>query len=379
MSQDERGIAMGTMEPSNQTVTGSAGTPKAAPPVVSPQGTWQRTLGDGWHATAHFRPVLVVTVLLFAVLAILQPTFATSTNLENMLAAVAVLWIISMGMTFALLTGGVDLSVSAVASLVGIFLAETLSVGVPGGLAIILAIVFGALVGGVLNGVTIGKFGLSFFVVTLATMTAITGVVNLWSGTKSFYVQSTIVGDLATDHFAGLQVPIWIMLILLVFGLWLQKKTYFGRNVYAVGGSMTAAKLSGIRTARTLIAVYALIGASAALAGVIAVGQIGAASPQVDGTLPLQAIAAVLLGGTSLLGGAGGVGGTAFGVLFIGVLQNGLSIAGIPSFWQEVVTGVILILAVGLGTLTGSNAGQLKDHVRSWFRWHRRDDAAVSA
>jgi ribose/xylose/arabinose/galactoside ABC-type transport system permease subunit len=128
--------------------------------------------------------------------------------------------------------------------------------------------------------------------------------------------------------------------------LYVQSRTYFGRDVYACGGNVTAARLSGISVARTTIAVYAIAGACAALGGIVAVGRTGAATPQVDTSLALQAIAAVLLGGTSLAGGAGGVGGTVLGVLFIGTLQNGLSIAGVQSFWQQILTGIVLIAAV---------------------------------
>jgi len=137
------------------------------------------------------------------------------------------------------------------------------------------------------------------------------------------------------------------MIVSFLIALYVQHRTYWARDVYAIGGSIVAARLSGIRTSLTLISVYALAGGCAALGGVITTGRIGAAAPQPDPNLPLQAIAAVLLGGTSLLGGQGGVGGTALGVLFIGILQNGLSIAGLSSFWQQVVTGVILVVAVG--------------------------------
>ena len=119
------------------------------------------------------------------------------------------------------------------------------------------------------------------------------------------------------------------MAVVFALTLYLQTRTHFGRDVFAVGGSLTAARLSGIRTARVLIVVYSFVGLCAGLGGVVAAGRIGGAAPQVDGSLPLQAIAAVLLGGTSLTGGLGGVGGTVFGVLFLGILQNGLSLSGV--------------------------------------------------
>ena len=303
-------------------------------------------LGRAFDATRHFRPVLLLVILLAIYFSVTQDVFLSRSNIQNLLTGVSVLWVVSMGMTFVVLTGGVDLSVGAIAAIVGIFTAKFLNLHVPGGLVVIMAIAFGALVGAALNGFFVGRLNLSFFVVTLATMITLTGAVNLWSNTKSYFVGAPVVSRIGVQNTLGLPTPIWIMAITFAIALYAQMRTYWGRDVYAVGGNVLAARLSGIRTSRTLLSVYALSGACAALGGIITAGRIGAATPQPDGNLPLQAAAAVLLGGTSLLGGAGGVGGTALGVLFIGVLQNGLSIAGVPSFWQQVVTGVILVSAV---------------------------------
>lgn len=299
-----------------------------------------------WAATAGFRPVLIILVVLVAFFSLTQDGFATSTNFRNLLTGVSILWVISIGMTIVLISGGVDLSLGAIMALSGLFLAKILEAGVTPVSAIALAIVFGALVGGLINGVLIGGLGLSFFVVTLASMTALTGVVNLWSDATTTFVREPLIINIGMGSIAGIATPIWIMAITLALALYLQHRTYLGRDIYAIGGSRTAAALSGIRVGRTSILVYALSGACAGIASLIAVGRIGSASPMVDNVIALNAAAAVLLGGTSMMGGVGGVGGTVFGVLFIGVLQNGLSIAGVQSFWQQVITGVILILAV---------------------------------
>jgi ribose transport system permease protein len=299
-----------------------------------------------WGTTSRFRLVLLLVIGMLVVFSLTQAEFATSTNLQNLVANSSMLWIVAMGMTFVLLSGGFDLSVGATATLSGIFMAKMLEAGMPAGFVLVAVLVFGALIGALLNGFPVGKLGLSVFVVTLATMTGITGAVNLWSNSQSFLVSAPLVTKLGVDNLLGLPMPIWIMAAVFLVALYVQSRTYFGRDVYAIGGSTTAARLSGIHVPRTLILVYAFVGASAALTGVIAVGRVGAAVPTVDGTLALQAIAAVLLGGTALSGGAGGVSGTAFGVLFIAILQNGLSLAGVASDWQNIVTGVILILAV---------------------------------
>lgn len=317
-------------------------TPSAPVPTVALSGAAARA----WQRTRRFRPVLILLVLAILIFTVASSRFLTQTNIEGLLSVGSILWIVAMGMTFVLLSGGFDLSVGATSAFVGIFMAKFLALGLPGGVVLVMVVIVGALIGGALNGILIGRFGLSVFVVTLASMIAITGAVNLWSQTQSFYVTAPIAGQLAINHILGIPSPIWIMAAVFVVALYVQTRTYFGRDVYAVGGGPVAARLAGIRTSRTLIIVYAIAGGCAGLAGAISVGTVGAATPQVDPNLPLQAIAAVLLGGTALTGGFGGVGGTALGVLFIAVLQNGLSISGVSTNWQSVVTGIILVVAV---------------------------------
>lgn len=305
-----------------------------------------KALQGAWDGSRRFRPVLVLLIVMLVLFSALQGAFMTRTNIESMLANSAVLWIVAIGMTFVLLSGGFDLSVGAIAALAGLTMAKTLQLGIPGGLVLPIVVLVGIVVGGLVNGLLVGRGGLSVFVVTLASMIALTGVVELWSNSKSYYVTAEVGAVIGVNHLLGVATPIWIMAAVFAVGLYVQSKTFFGRDVYAIGGSRAAARLTGIRVPGTLIAIYALMGGCAALAGAVDVGRVGAAVPQVNNTLPLEAIAAVLIGGTALSGGAGGVGGTVFGVLFISVLDNGLSIAGVSSEWQNVVTGVILVAAV---------------------------------
>ena len=299
-----------------------------------------------WTATSRFRPVLLLDVVLIVIFASTTTGFLTKNNIDNLLTSVSVVWLIAMGMTLVLLSGGFDLSAGAVATVSGIALAKMLSAGLPGAVAIPLTVVVGAAIGGAVNGVLVGRLRLSVFVVTLATMTALTGLSTIWTDTQTLSVNDSAVLSLVVKRIAGQPVTVWLMLLSFLVVLAVQQRTQFGRNVFAVGGNEKAAALSGIRTGRVLIAVYALVGAAAAIGGVIADGRIAGAAPQVDNTLPLQAIAAVLIGGTSLVGGVGGVGGTFFGMLFVGILANGLSLAGVQTAWQQVLTGVILVVAV---------------------------------
>lgn len=314
------------------------------------------------------RPVLLIDIIMIVTFAVTQPVFLQWSNVQNLLIGVAVLSVIAFGETFVLLTGAADLSVAATATLVGYMFGHLLQAGVPSGLGLVLAVIFGALLG-VVNGLLVGVLRLSFFVVTLASMTAYTGVVNLWSNTQSITVSSSLMTNLAIKSHLGIPGPIWIMAIVLLICVYIQNFTMFGRDIYAVGGNVTAARLSGVRAERVLIGVYALVGMTAAIGGLLTVGQLQTASPLVDPNLPLNAIAAVLLGGASLAGGAGGVGGTLLGVVFLGVLQNGLGLAGIQSFWQQVLTGVILVLAVlGDKLSSGALAQVVPRPLRALFR-----------
>jgi ribose transport system permease protein len=299
-----------------------------------------------WGNTQEFRPVLVLLSALIIFLSATQSDFLTYSNIKVALTSVAGIWVIAMGMTLVLLSGGFDLSVGAVAALAAYVMAKLLAAGVPGAATFVITIAIGAAVGGAINGLLVGRLRLNVFVVTLASATTLTGILSLWSHTDSIFLTGPLPAQLAIDKLAGVPTPIWIMALTFAGALYVQTRTYFGRDVYATGGSRNAARLSGIRTTMTLVAVYATVAACAALAGMIDAGQAGAATPQVDNTLPLTAIAAVLLGGTALTGGVGGVGGTALGVLFLAVLQNGLSIAGVQSYWQQVLTGIILVAAV---------------------------------
>jgi ribose transport system permease protein len=313
---------------------------------ASPDASRQAWYLRAYRGTKSFRPVLVLVVLLVAVLSVLQPAFLTVGNLTNLVNGVAILWIVSMGMTFVVLSGGIDLSLAALATLSGVSLGFLVTSGIPALIAIPSVVVGGAVLAAVVNGLPIGLLRMSFFVVTLATGLAITGFINLLTSGRTQPITDGTVISLAIGRPLGVPNSILIMAVIFAAALFVQRSTYFGRDVYAVGGSYGASRLSGINVPWVIVGVYAISGMCAALGGVLQVGRVGAATALVDMSLPLQAAAAVLLGGTALVGGAGGVGGTALGVIFIGVLQNGLSISGVPSFWQQVVTGVILFWAV---------------------------------
>jgi ribose transport system permease protein len=309
--------------------------------------TWRRVREAA--ARNRFLAVLLFLIVLFVFFSATQDRFLSEQNIKNLLTSVAILWVVAMGLTFVLISAGFDLSVGSMVALAGIFLALFYNtLGMPAVPAVLCTILVGAALGGGINGFLVGRIGLSFLVVTLGTLILFRGLVNIISETRTESVDSQFVEEIGFGEVLGLPTPIWIMLGTFLIALFVLRRTYFGRDVYAVGGNPEAARVSGVRVAWTIMAVYGISGACAALAGVMQVGRIGAASPLVGETVLFDAAAAVLLGGTSFTGGVGGVGGTAVGVLFIGVLQNGLGIAGVPAFWQQAVIGSILIVAVFL-------------------------------
>jgi ribose/xylose/arabinose/galactoside ABC-type transport system permease subunit len=300
----------------------------------------------------RFFVILVLLIAMIFFFTFTQERFLSLNNFTVILTSSSILWVASMGLTFVMIAGGFDLSLGSLLALSGIalgYFSNQLNLNLA--LAMFLTIAFGIIVGGLVNGLTIGKLGLSFLVVTLGSSTLFIGLTQFWSGTKTNAIKNANLQNLAYEKFFFIPNQVVVMILVFLILLYVQKYTLFGRDIYAIGGNLEAAKLSGINTSRILVMVYALAAGFAALAGVIQDARIGAASPQVGQNLIFTATAAVLLGGTSFSGGLGGVSGTVVGVLFLGVLQNGLSVAGIADYWQSIVTGIILIGAIALDLL----------------------------
>ncbi|MBB3042404.1 ABC transporter permease [Nocardioides soli] len=326
----------------NESTTAPA--PERAPqPAVDDRRSaplWRTLLSN--RAAVNVAGIAVMVVIF----ASLQPNFLTTANLQTLLSSITILWVLALGLTFVLLLGGFDLSVGSNLALSGIALGWLFtSFDLPMVMVIVLTILFGALLGGGVNGFLIGRMQASFMVVTLGTLTLFRGLVNLASDTKTQPVTSELLDNLAFGKVAGIPITLILMVVTLLIAWYVLRFTYFGRDVYAVGGNAKAARLAGIRVSRTTVIVYAIAGGAAALGGVIQVARLGAASPLVGETIMFDAAAAVLLGGTSLRGGSGGVGGTAVGVVFLGVLSNGLAVSGVQSFWQQILSGCILASA----------------------------------
>jgi erythritol transport system permease protein len=308
---------------------------------------------------------LIVLAILVVTFSALSPAFLTTGNLTILVKHVAINAILAVGMTFVILSGGIDLSVGSVAGLAGIVAGGLIHSGLvlrPLGvtvffhlwLVVVIALVAGALVGAT-NGILIARLRVAPFIATLGTMYVARGAALLISDGATFpnlagspELRNTGFTAIGSGTLLGLPVPIWLMLVIAVAGVMVAERTPFGRRVYAVGGNERAAELSGVRVPRIKFLVYVISGVCAALVGLIIAGQLGAAHPATGTTFELNAIAAVVLGGTSLMGGRGSVGGTILGAFVIGVLADGLILLGVSEFWQIAVKGIVIVLAVVL-------------------------------
>ncbi|MBZ5200142.1 ribose ABC transporter permease [Planomicrobium chinense] len=286
-------------------------------------------------------------ILIILIISILEPRFLATSNLLNVLRQVSMNALIAFGMTFVILTGGIDLSVGSILALTGAVTAGMMASGMDPILAMLLGLLLGAVLGAI-NGIIIAKGKVAPFIATLATMTIYRGLTLVYTEGRPI----SGLGDnmafqmLGKGYFLGIPVPVVTMLVSFAILYFILKKTTFGRRVFAVGGNEEASILSGINADRVKIYVYALVGLLAGLASLILTSRLNSAQPTAGEMFELDAIAAVVLGGTSLTGGRGWIVGTLIGALIIGVLNNGLNLIGVSSFFQQVVKGAVILLAV---------------------------------
>lgn len=285
-------------------------------------------------------------VLLTATLAIKSPPFRTLSNAENILQQISVNGILAIGMTLVIITAGIDLSVGSVLALSAVV---ATSFAHPGDHILLVPLFMGVLVGficGAVNGWLIANRRLAPFIVTLGMMTVARGLALVYTHGRPVTDLSDGYNEIGGGSIGPVPFPALIFFAVVAMGAFLLHFTRFGRYVFAVGGNELAAKVSGVNTERILIGVYALTGALAGVAGIVLSSRVMSGPPAGGTGYELDAIAAVVIGGTSLSGGVGSIMGTIVGVLIIGVMNNGLDLLNVPSYWQQVAKGVIIILAV---------------------------------
>lgn len=294
----------------------------------------------------RFLPIVGLT-LLVVVITIMNQQFLSPDNLLNLLRQVSINGLIAFGMTFVILTGGIDLSVGSILAFSSAMTALIITSGIDPIFAMLLGCVVGLLAGAV-NGLLVTAGGMAPFIVTLATMTIYRGAtLVVTDGNPITGLGDSLMFQLfGKGYFFGIPVPAVTMAVTFVILYIILNKTVFGRQTYAIGGNETAAALSGIKVNRTKIMIYALSGLMSALAGIILASRLDSAQPTAGASYELDAIAAVVLGGTSLMGGKGRIVGTLIGVLIIGVLNNGLNLIGVSSFYQQIIKGLVIVVAV---------------------------------
>ena len=290
---------------------------------------------------------LIGLIIIVVILSILSSDFLTLNNIFNVLRQVSINALIAFGMTFVILTGGIDLSVGSILALSSAFSAGLLTSGTDPVLAILAGLLAGTIMGAI-NGLIITKGKVAPFIATLATMTIYRGFTLVYTEGRPItgLSDSLTFQMFGKGYFIGIPFPVITMLIAYCILYFLLRKTTFGRGVYAIGGNEEASLLSGLRVDRIKIGVYSLIGLLSALAGTTLASRLNSAQPTAGAAYELDAIAAVVLGGTSLSGGRGWIFGTLIGALIIGVLNNGLNLLNVSSFYQQVVKGGVILLAV---------------------------------
>lgn len=292
---------------------------------------------------------IIGLVIFSVIIAMMNDRFLTGSNILNILRQTSINSIIAAGMTFVIITGGIDLSVGSTLALSGAVVAFLLASGMNPILAMAVALAVGAGIG-VLNGLVIAKGKLQPFIVTLATMTVFRGATLVFTDGKpissGYEKNAEFFAEMGNGYFLGIPIPIIIMVIAFAIGYYVLTQTTLGRYVYSLGGSEEATKLSGVNTNRIKVMVYGISGLLAALAGIIITARLSSAQPTAGSGYELDAIAAVVLGGTSLAGGVGTILGTVTGALIIGVLNNALNLMNVSSYYQLLAKGVVILIAV---------------------------------
>ncbi len=296
----------------------------------------------------RIRPL--IGLIIFSVLiSFASPRFLTKSNLLNVFRQTSINAIIAAGMTFVILTGGIDLSVGSILGFSGAIAAGLLAGGVNIFFAILAALIIGA-VAGMFNGIIITKGKVQPFIATLAMMILLRGATLVYTSGRPIPVPaattSPIFRKIGAGYIAGIPIPIFIMAIIFLICYVVLTQTKFGRHLYAVGGNEKAAKLSGINTDRIKVLAYTISGMLASIAGLIVTSRLSSAQPTAGDGYELDAIAAVVLGGTSLVGGQGSILGTIIGALIIGILNNALNLLDVQSYYQMIAKAVVILVAV---------------------------------
>ncbi|WP_409227092.1 ribose ABC transporter permease [Gudongella sp. SC589] len=305
--------------------------------------------GRNWKQFLSDNKPVVVLLILVVTMSFLSDRFLTWSNIITVLRQTSINAVIATGMTFAILIGGIDLSVGSVLAITGAIAASL----VASGMNIILVVILTLLIGlgiGLLNGLLISKGRLQPFIATLGTMTLLRGLTLVYTQGRPISIfgsdTSAMFSKIGTGYFLGIPIPVYIMLVVFFISWYTLNHLKIGRYTYALGSNEEATMYSGIKTDNIKLFVYAVAGVLAALAGIIVTARLGSAQPTAGSGYELDAIAAVVIGGTSMAGGIGTIFGTAIGAMIIGILNNALNMLQVSSYYQDVAKGVVILIAV---------------------------------
>ncbi|MDV2684438.1 ribose ABC transporter permease [Alkalihalophilus lindianensis] len=299
--------------------------------------------------------VLIIFLALILVASLLSDAFFTASNLLNVFRQVSIVAIVSVGMTLVILTAGIDLSVGSVMAFTGAVAAGVITAGVAFPIAILICMAIGVLMGAV-NGLIVAKGAVPAFIATLAVMVIARGMTLVYTQGNPIVISDPGFRFIGGGSVFGIPFPIILMLLIFIIMYWVLKHTTFGRYIYAIGGNEEAARLAGISVNKVKVAVYALAGLFASISALIYTSRLMSAQPNAGMGIELDAIAAVIIGGTRLTGGKGGVTGTIIGALIMGVLDNILNLMNVSPFYQDIAKGIVILVAV----LVDSKLAKLK-------------------
>ena len=303
------------------------------------------------RALKHYGGIVVGLIVLCGFFWALSPNFMSVNNLLNIVMQVSIIAILGFGMTYVLLLGDIDLSVGATMALVGTVCAFALEHGASPFLAVLAAMGTG-LVLGAINGSLSALLTIPSFIVTVATMGVFRGFAYLTSNGVPISIDNDAFAFLGNGAVLGIPLPIWILAVLLLLNHFVLSRTVFGRKAYLAGGNREAALYSGIDVNRLRIMIFMISGLLASIGGVLMTSRLYSAQPNAGIGYELDAIAAAVLGGTSLSGGYGTITGTLIGALIIGVINNGMNLLSVPYFYQLIVKGIVILVAVCIDVQT---------------------------
>jgi ribose/xylose/arabinose/galactoside ABC-type transport system permease subunit len=289
--------------------------------------------------------IVVALIAICAALSIATPNFMTVENVMNVLRQVSINGILAIGMTFVVITGGIDLSVGSLVAFSGVIVASFIRGGFNIWICMAIAVIASLLLG-CINGFFVANQGLAPFIVTLAMMTVARGLTYVYSDGQPISPLTQQYMQIGKGDILGVPNPVWILFLTFIIAYFILNHTSLGRYIYAVGGNEHAARVSGINVVKIKLFVYGVSGLLAGLAAIVLSARVSAGLPQAGSGYELDAIAAVVIGGTSLSGGKGRLWGTIVGILIIGIINNGLDLLNVSSYYQQIVKGCIILGAV---------------------------------